>query len=70
MRNEKALVQSTTFWGAIIALLPEISQAAEWALGTGLVPPHIAPFVVAVGALTSIWGRWKADEQITSILPK
>lgn len=66
----KALVQSTTFWGSIVSLLPAISEAANWALGTGFLPPHIAPIVVAVGAVTSIFGRCKADEPIVSVLPK
>jgi hypothetical protein len=68
--REKALVQSTSFWGSVLALLPAISDAATWALGTGFLPPQIAPIVVAVGALTAIFGRVKADTQITSVLPR
>lgn len=68
--KEKSLVESTTFWGALLALLPEISDAAQWALSTGFIPPQIAPIVVAVGAVTAIFGRVKSDSKITSVLPK
>jgi hypothetical protein len=68
--KEKALVQSSGFWGSVLSLLPAVSEAANWALGTGFIPPHIAPILVAVGAVTSIFGRVKADSRITSVLPK
>lgn len=68
--REKALIQSSSFWGSVLALLPAVSEAVNWALGTGFVPPQIAPILVAVGSVTAILGRVKADSKITSVLPK
>lgn len=64
----KPLVKSKSFWGWVVASLPLISQAAENVLGSGFVPPHIAPIVAGAGALIGLLGRLVATEEIKGVV--
>lgn len=82
MDKEIALVQSKTFWGALLAMVAIVANAmgwqsiAAWAVDPSS-QPHIMEFVtdmlnvIAVaGTLLAMIGRFVASSKVTSLLPK
>ena len=66
--EKKALVASKTFWGSVLAILPAASDAVQQVLGSGFLPPQIAPWVAGAGALLALLGRVTASSTIGGIL--
>lgn len=60
----KSIFTSKTFWGAVISLLSLFVPKLFTAIG---VTPDAATqyAVVAVGFILTIYGRFKADKQVT-----
>lgn len=75
MQNTIALVQSKTFWGALLALVAVVAQAFGLANiqafasdpGTVTAILNVAAFA---GAAFAIFGRAVATAKVTSVLPK
>lgn len=63
----KPLVQSKSFWGWLVASLPLISEATEKVLGSGFLPPHVAPIVAGAGALIGLIGRLVATDDVKGV---
>lgn len=70
-KTGKPLVQTTSFWGWVAVVVPAISDTLQQALGSGFIPPHVAPWIYFAGAALGLFGRFTADEPVTSIvIPK
>ncbi len=70
-----ALIQSKTFWGALVALIAAILQGVGLPdIAKTLLDPSflsaLLNLVTAIGAMVAILGRVVATAQIGSILPK
>ena len=57
--STKNIVQSKTFWGIVVAVLPTVLRL----LGVP-VPPGIEDVLVAAGASLGIYGRVAATERV------
>jgi len=66
----KALVQSKSFWGSLACAIPAAAEIISEALGSGLVPTPVTPWLVLGGSILSLLGRITACEPIVSVLPK
>jgi hypothetical protein len=64
----KPLIASKSFWGALIALLPAASDSVQQLLGSGFIPPQVAPWLAGAGALLALLGRVTATSQISGVL--
>lgn len=67
MDDVKGILQSSTIWGALIAILATIAQIAGWDIGdtNGLAEQIAALF----GGALALYGRMKAVKRIAPILP-
>ena len=75
MNDTKSLVESKTFWGALLALIAVVatgfgqSTLAAWA-GDPATVNTILSGIGTIGAVLAIVGRMTATKQITSVLPQ
>ena len=72
--NEIALVQSKTFWAALLSLVSIVAQQfgasalLQWAADPSTVN-NILTLVGVLGALGAMVGRMMATKPVTSVLP-
>ena len=67
MTETKRARSSVGVWGAVAVLLSVALNAAGIDVDTGQITEWLLAGVAFVGGAVALWGRWKADKQITGV---
>jgi hypothetical protein len=71
MSETKALIESKTFWAALIVVLAGLAGIGGYTLAEAdqaNLSELIVGIVASIGGVAAIIGRWVASKQVTSLV--
>ena len=67
LSDSKPLVQSITFYGILLTILPEIAEGLNEVINSGLLPAKAEVVARSIGAGLALFGRMFAKVKISGI---
>jgi len=67
LESGKPAVESLSIWGSVLALSMSAFEVFQDPTIMAIVPPHLIPYLGALGAVLAILGRVKSNKKISSI---